>query len=127
MYKELIMWLRDQADLDRYYNGDGTRYEEAADAIEELQRLNAEITKRELKLRMQKPRWISIEEWLPEKAKEVYWCFTDAGAMCECRWTNDRFGMGASENWGWNIMDVPQYQQVTHWMPLPKPPKEENT
>ena len=37
----------------------------------------------------------------------------------------DRFGMGVSESWGWNIMDVPQYQKVTHWMPLPKPPKEE--
>lgn len=36
MYENLLMWLRDQASLDRYYNGDGIRYEEAADAIEDL-------------------------------------------------------------------------------------------
>ena len=37
-YDELIMWLRDQASLDRYYNGDGKQYEKAADAIEHLQK-----------------------------------------------------------------------------------------
>ena len=82
--------------------------DQAADAIEELS----------------KPRWIPVTERLP-KEEEIYWCYTNMGIMCECRWTNNRWGLGESDKWGWNIMDVPQYQKVTHWMPLPEPPEEE--
>ena len=69
--------------------------------------------------------WISVEERLPKEEEDVYWCYTDAGVMCECRWTDNRFGLGHCGLWGWHAMDVPQYQRVTHWMPLPKPPTDE--
>lgn len=70
-------------------------------------------------------RWTSVDERLPKEVKEVYWCYTNMGIMCECRWTNNRYGLGESDKWGWNIMDVPQYQRVTHWIELPEAPKEE--
>lgn len=70
-----------------------------------------------------RPVWISVADKLPEKERAIYLCFTDAGVVCECRWTNNRFGLGESENWGWSLMDTPQYQKVTHWMPLPEPPE----
>ena len=135
MYDELVKRLKDAAKMSEaiavllpHSEGNATAklYNEAADAIEELSKLNAEITKRELKLRMSKPRWIPVTERLP-KEKEIYWCYTNMGIMCECRWTNNIWGLGESDKWGWNIMDVPQYQKVTHWMPLPTPPKEEQT
>ena len=102
----------------------------AADAIEELQKA---VLRREeesgildeLPMYQQPVGWIPVTEKLPKEEKEIYWCYTNMGIMCECRWTNNRFGFGESDKWGWNIMDVPQYQKVTHWMPLPQPPKEE--
>ena len=96
-----------------------------ADAIEELEGRLHIMKKTAEWLGEKVPRWISVSERLPEDKAEMYWCFTDMGIMCECRWTNNRYGIGASDRWGWNVMDVPQYQKITHWMPLPAPPKEE--
>ena len=100
---------------------------QAADAIEELicdlgdehnARLNAE----------ERQRWIPVTERLPKAERKSYWVCTDTGYQCECRWTNDRFGIIESDEWGWKIFDIPQYQKVVAWMPLPcpyEPPKEE--
>lgn len=124
MYEEIIKRLRS-------YNGWALNetLDEAADAIEDLQKLTdaqLDIIK-QYQVYLTKQHWISVTERLPEDKKETYWCYTDLGAMCECRWTNNHLGMGESDLWGWNIIDVPQYQKVTHWMPLPAPPKEEET
>ena len=81
---------------------------QVADAIEELS----------------KPRWIPVTERLPEEEKKRYWVCTDTEYQCECRWTNNRFGMGEFDEWGWSIFDIPQYSHVVAWMPLPQPPKE---
>lgn len=65
-------------------------------------------------------RWIPVTERLPEKRRETYWVCTDTEAQCECRWTDNKFGLGSSE-WGWSIFDYPQYSKVVAWMPLPEP------
>jgi hypothetical protein len=101
---------------------------DAADAIEELlardvvptdfheRCLQLEIRKRiELEKRM--PKWISVEERLPEVAEKVLTY-------------NGNF---VSENWLCTVaskvgrINVWAYSEgfVTHWMPLPEPPKEE--
>ena len=80
---------------------------EAADAIEELSKLNAEITKRELKLRMSKPRWIPVTERLPEKDQTVL-------AYC----AEDNFCYISRMHQSFEDYDV------THWIPLPKMPKD---
>ena len=119
MYDGLIKRLRETS-----CGAENTLWWQAADAIEELicevadehnTRLDAE----------ERQRWVPVTERLPKEEAEIYWCYTNMGIMCECRWTNNRWGLGESDRWGWNIMDVPQYQKVTHWMPLPQPPKEE--
>lgn len=68
-------------------------------------------------------RWIPVTERLPEEAEKTYWVCTDAGHQCECRWTNDMYGLGANEwsKWGWHVMDKPQYSKIIAWMPLPEP------
>lgn len=66
------------------------------------------------------PRWIPVEIKPPKECKS-YWVCTDTGYQCECRWTNNRFGMSELDEWGWSIFDIPQYTKVVAYMPLPKP------
>lgn len=65
-------------------------------------------------------KWIPCSEKLPEEEKRHYWVCTDTGYQCRCRWTNDVYGFGASDKWNWKIFDIPQYQKVVAWMPLPE-------
>jgi len=97
---------------------------EASDAIEELS-----VVVRVQKAMLDKfPRWIPVTERLPKAERKSYWVCTDTGYQCQCRWTNNRFGIRESDEWGWSIFDIPQYQKVVAWMSLPDPyehPKEE--
>ena len=77
---------------------------DAADAIEEL---IDELTT----IRKQFPRWISVEERLPEKYESVI----TANKNGDVRWNyliNVKYGTWSN---GYHI---------THWMPLPAPPTE---
>ena len=64
-------------------------------------------------------KWISASERLPKKEIKSYWVCTDTKYQCECRWTNNIYGIGESNKWGWAIFDIPQYTKVVAWMPLP--------
>ena len=93
---------------------------QAFEAIQETARLAIAALERD--------RWISVEERLPTAERKHYWICTDTGYQCECRWTNNLFGFGESDNWGWSIFDIPQYQKVVAWRPLPdtyEQPKED--
>lgn len=63
-------------------------------------------------------RWIPVTERLPESGKCVLVCSKDGMVAegsykaYEKKWTQFR----------WNVTDL---QNVTHWMPLPEPPKGE--
>lgn len=70
--------------------------------------------------------WIPCSERLPDDERESYWVCTDTGYQCECRWTNNRFGIAEADEWGWSIFDTPQYSKVIAWMPLPEPYTEED-
>jgi hypothetical protein len=68
------------------------------------------------------PKWISVEERLPEQGKRYlvlgYFHATNK-PFIEILWHD------AHDLW-WNRLYKGDYS-VTHWMPLPEPPKEENT
>lgn len=97
--------------------------DKAADAIEELSKLNAEITKRELKLRMEKPRWIPVTEEPPLKVGDDgyngYLVYAN-GYYEVADYTTDKF-----DNVPYFHVDGEYEPDATHWMPLPQPPKEE--
>ena len=68
------------------------------------------------------PQWIPVTERLPNKEEKSYWVCLDGGGQCQCRWTNDMYGLGANEwsKWGWHVMDKPQYSVVVAWRELPE-------
>lgn len=68
--------------------------------------------------------WIPCSERTPEKAYGQYWVCTDTGYQCQCRWTDNVYGLGSSGEWTWKIFDIPQYSHVVSWMPLPEAYKE---
>jgi len=71
------------------------------------------------------PHWIPVTERLPNKEEKSYWVCLEGGGQCQCRWTNNVYGLGANEwsKWGWKKMDLPQYSKVVAYMPLPEPYK----
>ena len=93
--------------------------EEAADAIEELSREididDAAMTAMDAAM----PRWISVAERLPE-ANGYYLTYVESALFPNSYYFNMiKFIDGEF------IEDHCVIHRVTHWMPLPKPPKEE--
>ena len=73
--------------------------------IQDLRRENAE-------LRARVPKWISVNDRLPEPKEEAI-CINADGDMM----------IGTYTEWGW--MFPCYFKELTHWMPLPEPPKGE--
>lgn len=57
--------------------------------------------------------WISVEEKLPQSNGNFYLVYTDKGRVSECRYYHDEW-----------ITTYCNNEKVTHWQPLPQPPKE---
>ena len=77
---------------------------DAADAIEELQ----------------KPRWIPVSERLPEEMMRVF-IVIKRPSYTNC--LSLKLSIGWYDGEYWNDSFATRYT-VTHWMPLPEPPKE---
>ncbi len=93
----------------------------AADAIKELEELSRrqEVELVELTGELaSKPRWISVTERLPDTEDEVVVAFKNS-ADGEWRYRIDNFVDGAF------CYNAAFGRNITHWMPLPQPPKEE--
>ncbi len=80
----------------------GCKLARAKDAIALIQQLEAKV-----------PRWISVEERLPEHMDDVLvW----VGGLAEV-------GCHDENNDCWELYTYVGDGSVTHWMPLPKPPE----
>lgn len=71
-------------------------------------------------LKGHKARWIPVTERLPEPKREHYLCYLDDDSIAVCYWSNVSI---RGNKWEWHN---PNWKEVTHWMPLPEPPKEED-
>ena len=70
-------------------------------------------------LREKLPKWISVKERLPiDRLKKYLVAFRDVGGSIV-----DMARYFPSDGWTCDNWDVPQ-NLITHWMPLPEPPKE---
>ena len=124
--------MRDYTDLVKRLNEYSAEHEmhggvtaEAADAIEELQRdvnfykFNSEFWEDKYNS-LADEKWISVTEQLPEQGKRYLVIRFDEVTKTQFI---DILWHDAHDLW-WNRLYKGQYN-VTHWMPLPKPPKEE--
>ena len=114
MYEELVTRLRKRAkELPEKFseNEENIRlFLAAADAIESTSKayqMMAEAYEAEVT----KPKWIPVTERLPMRGEKAI-CFGKNGYM-----------IGTYGEFGW--MFPCYFGNVTHWMPLPKPPEEE--
>ena len=102
--------------------------QEAADALELLQAENDR-----LKEEVHKMRWIPVEERLP-KEQGQYIVFVDGKVTTDFYCVCEDIKRWLSYDGGFNSLYIdpysskpkrePPYPRVTHWMPLPKAPKE---
>lgn len=114
MYDKLIKRLRSATTLPAM----NALCQEAADAIEELSREKESLAKSVNEAsEILRKRWIPVTERLPEEYTRVIG-FMAWKAMTAIEYQNGK----------WYSIDhlepLPD-EAVTHWMPLPKPPKEE--
>lgn len=81
-----------------------------ADLNNRLNKAESYIEKLEKQLAKKQPEWISVEDRLPEKKDELCLVYRKGGNIC--------LSVHYCEtNHYWS------YDGVTHWMPLPEPPK----
>ena len=119
-YNELVKELRSGCGLPVLQE----KMNNAADAIEELQkRLCGSIPKGDAEIiisELSKPRWISVKERLPKDDERVL-TIGPKGGMQICRFRDSTPTLG----WHFWTAGNARIATVTHWMPLPDPPKEE--
>ncbi len=74
-----------------------------------------------------KEEWISVDEKLPEEWEEVLaWDGENVRQgyyTMDIDWDDDA---KQAETPRWTYYDGMLWENVTHWMPLPQPPKEKN-
>lgn len=134
--EECIKWLKSlKTEIGKAEHGALWHYAESIDTVIETLSANAEtkcvakieVDTEEIVKRIKEEydimdAWISCSERLPKEEKKTYWVCTDTEYQCECRWTNNRFGLGEGE-WGWSIFDTPHYTKPIAWKSLPEPYK----
>lgn len=127
MYDELVKRLKNCATqaapcLTCDMTDDGscieTLMKQAADAIEELSRDLDSMNEANIALYGALPKWIPVTERLPEKDGAFITAYSKGGVSQNWYMT---FHHGGGK-WYQNSEDT---GEVTHWMPLPEPPKED--
>ena len=112
MYEELVKRLRDRARCENeYYDHGGDVIKKAADAIEELATKLATL--------QDSCKWIPVTERIPEEAGKYLVCGRWRGRQTKI-WVCEFVISGCLKGWVNNVA----YPSVSHWMPIPEPPKE---
>ncbi len=140
MYDELVKRLRNRRICIQQSGSldDFPLLQEAAHVIEKLSKTLADhdemlhayrhvcngLSPDEVQKRISQPRWISVEERLPDSGTCVL--VTDGLEVGEGWITEIINTKGHFSRWCCPTTDIDvDWRPITHWMPLPEPPKEE--
>lgn len=88
----------------------------ARDALSYIRQLESQISDLGKKV----PKWIRVKEQPPKDGQKVIAVFRDGGGVIvdQARYSNGEFDFA---DWAY-VWD----ENITHWTPLPEPPKEEH-
>lgn len=100
--EEAAQWLEQYVDNDCYT----TNFQEVCKMAISALRAQQEA---------EKPKWISVEDWLPEDWVDVLVLLHCGNCVVAVK-----SGHIWRERWTHMLVD-----EITHWMPLPEPPKED--
>lgn len=90
-------------------------FKDTQDYLKAIRKSAAQIKAMTKQLEAAQPKWISVEERLPEPYKDVL----------VLNWNRVRMGYYAEDCEAWAVNDmITNTEEVTHWMPLPEPPEE---
>ena len=88
-------------------------YDDVSAYIQHLENHIEELNEKMAQFEANQPKWISVEERLPEKNGKYIVCTAKGSVYCT-KFSIDVCG----------IFHTDMYTHITHWMPLPEPPKE---
>lgn len=133
MYEGMIKELRITSEfkgIDFFEDSENIRsiLTEAADTIEEEDMAFRHLERDYKELCAHLPKWIPVTERLPEEGEIVLGYTPCDGYMFVGKCYTYKFGNETDVNW--QIITAMRStrtmkKKVTHWMPLPEPPKEE--
>ena len=92
-------WLEEKA-MYNFYDGGTVNMAECIDLIH-------------LSINDLAPNWVSVDDELPDEGEEVLMYMNDGAVMSDIKCHSGRY----SNKYGF------ERSRVTHWMPLPEPPK----
>ena len=123
MYDELVKALRNMSKMGTKYGMAVVKMREAADAIEDLEFACNHYEKDYKALCAYLPKWIPVTERLPTHE------YGESASVL----TIDLYGVMRvvyfdGGNWCWpsgEALTTMRVAPITHWMPLPLPPREE--
>ena len=118
-YAELVKALRCCSKIDARNNGcDSCPYEYCGDDCQNLCGCAADAIEELLSKVLH---WISVEERLTETDDFVIVAILDERGDTPYQYTDFGWYLDGAKCW---IVNAEQRRDVTHWMPLPEPPKE---
>lgn len=130
MYDELVKRLRETSIDFGELDDVSVMLLEAADAIEEMQAAEKKflhiisVLETQVEQLKREARWIPVTERLPDIGKDVlvmvHWRDYSEDMMCYGRKYKTRWYL-----WNGELGELLKGFDITHWMPLPDPPKEE--
>ena len=131
--EKLIKHMREEAQDYRSGRTLGRAFADAEDVLDEaataLEQIQAENDR--LKEEVQQMRWIPVEERLPS-ANDLVLVFSKDDEYGHTQHELAKYMFHPTLGWDWCTFDneyyewLPAFNRVTHWMPLPTLPKEEN-
>ena len=104
--------------MDAKWYANWVRLLPASTADEKMRNLEAADMLEDLEQRV--PRWISVKERVLERGRLDECLVYSDGDIYVADWSCDRYG----DDW-WFYRDGEYDNRVTHWMPLPEPPEED--